>query len=306
MTNTPEMLAANALYQVRFVQAYEAEGIPIDHVQPQNEPGYTQHYPTCGWGMYRDLDETAVNGQSYLGTFVADYLVPAIQEAGLSTKIWFGTLSNDATAANYWSDAQAKAGQHITGVGLQWNNVSLVQTVVSAGKLAMCSEHQCGNYPWLSARATSRQDANRDNFLPNAAPNNHAYGEESWDLIKTWIEAGVHIYNAWNLVLDAVGANLDTTRVWPQNALLAVDNGQLEVTPAYYVFRHIGQYVDVGAVRVGTQGGNALAFRNPDGSIVTIIFNENQQQAQMTLSVGGQSLQFTVPGRGWATVNWQG
>ena len=120
--------------------------------------------------------------------------------------------------------------------------------------------------------------------------------------------ADAWIYNAWNLVLDTKGLNLDETRAWPQNALLAVDRnaGTLEVTPAYYVFRHIGQYVDVGAVRVGTQGGNALAFRNPDGSIVTIIFNENQQQAQMTLSVGGQSLQFTVPGRGWATVNWQG
>jgi len=309
MTNTPEMLRANALYQVRFVQAYEAEGIPIDHLYPQNEPGYLQHYPSCGWGKYRDIDQTTlVNGDSYLGDFVADYLAPAIQEAGLSTKIWFGTLSNDATAADYWNDARTKAGSVITGVGLQWNNVSLVQTVASAGYLVACSEHQCGNYPWLSARATSRQDANRDNFLEGEAPNNHAYGEESWDLIKKWIEAGVNIYNAWNLVLDTKGLNLDETRAWPQNALLAVDRnaGTLEVTPAYYVFRHIGQYVDVGAVRVGTQGGNALAFRNPDGSIVTIIFNENQQQAQMTLSVGGQSLQFTVPGRGWATVNWQG
>jgi glucosylceramidase len=162
--------------------------------------------------------------------------------------------------------------------------------------------------PRLSARATSRQDANRDNFLPNEAPNNHAYGEESWDLIKTWLEAGVNMYNAWNMVLDTVGANLDETRVWPQNALLAVDlnAGTLEVTPAYYVFRHLGQYVEPGAVRLGTEGGNALAFRNPDGSIVTIIFNESQQQAQMTLAVGGQHLQFTVPGRGWATVNWQG
>jgi glucosylceramidase len=147
MRNEPDMLRANALYQVRFVQAYEAEGIPIDHVQPQNEPGYTQHYPSCGWGMYRDLDNNPVNGQPYLGTFVADYLAPAFQQAGLSTKIWFGTLSNDATAAGYWNDARARAGQYITGVGLQWNNVNLVQTVASAGYLVMCSEHQCGNYP---------------------------------------------------------------------------------------------------------------------------------------------------------------
>jgi glucosylceramidase len=117
----------------------------------------------------------------------------------------------------------------------------------------------------------------------------------------------VHIYSAWNMVLDSVGANLDETRAWPQNALLSVDvnAGTLEVTPAYYVFRHVGQYVEPGAVRLGTQGGDALAFRNPDGSIVVALYNSGGE-AQMTVSVGGQNLQFTVPGRGWATVNWQG
>ncbi len=61
----------------------------------------------------------------------------------------------------------------------------------------------------------------------------------------------------------------------------------------------------LGAVRLGTQGGDALAFRNPDGSIVTVLYNSGGE-TQMTLSVGGQNLQFTVPGQGWATVNWQG
>jgi glucosylceramidase len=171
----------------------------------------------------------------------------------------------------------------------------------------MQSEHQCGNYPWLGSTASSRADANRDNFLPGLAPNNHAYGEESWDLITDWLEAGVHIYSAWNMVLDTEGMNLDETRAWPQNALLAVDMGAstLEVTPAYYVFRHVGQYVEPDAVRLGTQGGDALAFRNPDGSIVTVMYNSGGSDSQTTLSVGGTTLQFTIPARGWATVNWQ-
>jgi hypothetical protein len=73
------------------------------------------------------------------------------------------------------------------------------------------------------------------------APNNHAYGEESWDLITDWLEAGVNICTAWNMVLDTEGVNLDETRSWPQNALLAVDMQAktLQVTPTYYVFRHI-------------------------------------------------------------------
>ena len=307
MRNEPEILQAHALYFARFIQAYEAEGVPIDHVQPQNEPGYTQHYPTCGWGKYRDLDDQNVDGEVYLGTFIANYLAPALQDAGLSTKIWMGTLSNNVFAQAYWDDARTQAGQYIEGAGLQWNNVPLVQTIANAGYLVMQSEHQCGNYPWLGQTASSPADANRDNFLPGMAPNNHAYGEESWDLITDWIEAGVHIYSAWNMVLDTVGMNLDETREWPQNALLAVDmdSGTLNVTPTYYVFRHVGQYVEPGAIRLGTQGGDALAFRNPDGSIVTAMYNSGSSPADTTLSVGGELLSFQIPARGWATVNWQ-
>jgi glucosylceramidase len=303
MRNEPDILQAHALYFTRFVEDYGAQGITIEAVMPQNEPGYTQHYPTCGWGAYRDLDNSDVNGQVYLGAFVRDYLAPAMQPLGVD--IWLGTLSNDATAATYWNDARSVAPNDIVGAGLQWNNVSLVSTIAGQGYLVMQSEHQCGNYPWLGQTATSPADANRDNFLPGMAPNNHAYGEESWDLITDWIEAGVHVYSAWNMVLDTVGLNLDQTREWPQNALLAVDvnAGTLNVTPAYYVFRHCGQYVEPGATRIGTSGGDALAFQNPDGSIVTIMYNSGGS-TQTTLAVGGATLQFTIPGRGWATVYW--
>ena len=64
-------------------------------------------------------------------------------------------------------------------------------------------------------------------------------------------------------------------RPWPQNALLTVNTSAktLTVTPAYYVFRHVSQYVDPGAKVVATSGGDALAFKNPDGTIVAVIYN---------------------------------
>ena len=55
------------------------------------------------------------------------------------------------------------------------------------------------------------------------APNDQAYAVESWGLIRDWIKAGVTAYSAWNMVLDTVGVGIDSTRVWPQNALLTVD-----------------------------------------------------------------------------------
>ena len=117
----------------------------------------------------------------------------------------------------------------------------------------------------------------------------------------------MNAYSAWNMVLDTQGHNLDEERPWPQNALLTVDRttGTLTATPAYYVFRHVAQYVEPGATRIGTSGGDALAFRNPDGSIVTILYNSGGSPSQTTLGVGEATVQFEVPARGWATVNWQ-
>jgi glucosylceramidase len=306
--NEPKYLKANALYTAKFIETYKTEGININAVCPQNEPGYTQNYPSCGWGKYRKPDNSAVNGTEFLSTYIATYLAPMLQEHAPQTDIWFGTLSNDVYAKDYWDAARSKAGQIIKGVGLQWNNSSMAPGIESAGYLVIQSEHQCGNYPWLTPRATSVNDANRDNFLADMAPNNHAYGEESWDLIKTWLNSGTNVYSAWNMVLDTKGFNLDESRKWPQNALLAVDRQAktLQVTPYYYVMRHFSQYVDTGAVRIGANGGDALAFKNPDGSIVTVVFNSGNSQSNIIIDVAGEKRQISVPGRGWASlcVNW--
>lgn len=307
--NEAQVMDAHALYFSKFIEEYGKEGITINAVCPQNEPGYTQYYPSCGWGKTRLPDGNADpnNGNEYLSDFIKDHLGPKLASDHPATEIWMGTLSNDAYAQDYWNGARQKAGDIVKGLGLQWNCDFLVKGAADAGYFVFNSEHQCGNYPWYTPPdhpyATSREDANRNNFLRDMAPNNHAYGEESWDLIKHWIDEGVNLYSAWNMVLDEKGLNLDKSREWPQNALLAVNRQSktLEVTPYYYVMRHIGQYVDSGAVRLETQGGDALAFKNPSGSIVTAISNTGGS-TQMTVSVGGKNYQFNHPGQGWATL----
>ena len=126
---------------------------------------------------------------------------------------------------------------------------------------------------------------------------------ESWGLIRDWIKAGVTAYSAWNMVLDTVGVGIDSTRVWPQDALLVVDvsSGTLIATPAFQVFRHVSAFVSPGAQVVATSGGDALAFKNPDGSDVLVVHNSGATRT-MTVGVAGRKLQFTVPASGWATV----
>jgi glucosylceramidase len=137
------------------------------------------------------------------------------------------------------------------------------------------------------------------------APNDYAYGVESWGLIRDWLKTSVSSYSAWNMVLDQLGLGNDSVRVWPQDSLLVVNTstGLLTITPAYYVFRHIFQYVQPGATRIGTSGAlDTLAFENPDGSAVTILYNSGTSAAQTILAVGTTKLQFTVPASGFAIV----
>jgi len=140
----------------------------------------------------------------------------------------------------------------------------------------------------------------------NMAPNDYNYGIETWGLIKGWITDGVNSYSSWNMVLDTVGTGIPSGRLWPQNALLVVNRSAktLTATPAYYVFRHFSQYVLPGARRVAVSGTSvdAVAFKNPDGSIVAAMYNSGSAAKTTTFSIGGTRLQFSVPANGFATI----
>ena len=280
----PKVLEAYALYLARFVEAYRAEGVVIEAVQPQNEPGYEQTYPTCLWTP------------ELMTRFIGGYLGPTFSERKVGAEIWLGTLSAPEDTRHVGSAlADPAASRYVKGIGVQWNTVTAVPGFVSEhGLPVMQTEHRCGNYPWR-----------KDSFNALRAPNDDAYAEETWGLISSWIRAGVNSYLAWNMVLDTVGMNLDVQRPWPQNALLAVDREAhtLIVTPAYHVFRHLSQFVQPGARRLETSGdGDALAFENPDGMIVTVLHNPGDTAWGLTLGVREAAFRLEVPAHGWATV----
>ena len=274
-------MEAFAQYLIAFVQAYALQGINIEAIAAQNEPNYTGTYPTCGWSP------------APYTTFIGQHLGPAVASAGLTTKIMLGTVngggSDRSIVASVMGDATARG--YIKVLGYQWGMQSDVAGAKHYDLPVWQTEHRCGNYPWATP------------FDASMAPNDQAYAVESWGLIRDWIRAGVTAYSAWNMVLDTVGVGIDSTRVWPQDALLVVDTSarKLIVTPAYYVFRHLSQFVAPGAKVLATSGGDALAFKNPDGSLVAVMHNAGSAQT-MTVALAGKKLGFAIPSDGWATV----
>ena len=287
MKDDANILKAHALYLAKFVEEYGKEGLKIEAIHPQNEPGYETRYPSCLWTP------------ALMTKFIRDYLGPTFAERSVPAQIFLGTMSNpdsgkDSTIVTTVT-ADSGAMKYVKGFGMQWGMIAGVSGVKSKNLPIWESEHKCGNYPWESSTFNATQP-----------PNDHAYAEESWGLIRDWIKAGVNAYSAWNMVLDTKGWNLDTQRPWPQNALLTVDRStkKLNITPAYYVFRHFAQFVAPGAKVVASgSSNNVVAFKNPDGSIVVVLYNSGGSAQKITLGVGSAKVQLSVPAHGFATVN---
>ena len=282
MKSDTTTLNAYAQYLVKWIQAYKAQGITVETVSAQNEPGYDQNYPSCLW-----------SASTY--TSFIKILGPALTAASLTTKVMGGTMSNpndSSILSSVMGDATAKT--YIKVVGVQWgmldSAVSSPSTFSAYGVPLWATEHKCGNYPWDTGTYKS------------TAPNDQAYGVESWGYIRDAItKAKVTAYNAWNMVLDNVGLGIDTSRTWAQDSLLTVSGGNLNKTPAYYVFSHIGHFVDAGAKVVGTTGGDAIGFKNPDNSIVAVVYNSGAAKTSI-VTIGGTKYQFSMPSNGWATI----
>jgi O-glycosyl hydrolase len=49
------------------------------------------------------------------------------------------------------------------------------------------------------------------------------------------------------------------------------------------------------------QVSEALAWKNPDGSLVAVMYNSGSA-ATFTVAIGGKNVQFAMPAQGWATV----
>jgi glucosylceramidase len=310
MKSDAQTMGAHALYMARFVEEYAKEGLKIEAIHPQNEPGYGR----VSWT------------QSQLIDFMKKYLGPKLVERNLTTEVWCGTMSKADNggydmAIALATAADADAMKVVKGFGLQWNLHDAVVTLAATKAPVMQTEHRCGNYNFDSPYW------DKSRYSSSKAQNDHLYGEESWQIIRDWIVSGVNSYCAWNMVLDTVGKSLDG---WPQNALLVVDRSakKLIVTPAYYVFRHFSYYIAPGATRIGATAStdaykganktkygpgkatydavNAFAFKNPDGTIIVQLYNKGASSTKTTVGVGSalsQSLyQLDVPGHGWATL----
>ena len=270
----PEILDAYARYFLRFVQAYAEQGIPVRQIHVQNEPMADQKFPSCKW-----------SGED-MRVFIRDYLGPVFSEAGLDVEIWLGTINGpfldyqmgtntpfsefyDQFANTILSDPQAR--RHIAGVGLQWGGKHVLEQIhLGYPELRiMQTESECGD-----------------------GMNSWEHMEYVFGLMWQYFRHGAERYTYWNLALPEGG---ESSWGWKQNSLVTVSpvTGEVKWQPEYYLMKHVSHFVKPGARVAMTSGRwtpNAIAFENPDGTLVVVVSNAMHRSRPLTICWHNQTV----------------
>lgn len=242
-------LKAYALYFSKFIDAYRNEGIDIFMVAPQNEFNSAQIFPSCTW--------TAAS----LAKFIGQYLGPEMQKKNVALMMGTVERPNELLTDTVLTDPECK--KYVTAVGFQW-----------AGKDALPGIAK--RYPNLTIYETEQECGDGKNDLRGA--------KYSWNLMKHYLNNGTSVYTYWNTSLMQGGIS---RWGWAQNSLVVVedDGKSFYYTPEYYIMKHASHYVKPGAKRIDATG-DALAFINPDKSIVVIAGNQEEISKTVNISIG--------------------
>lgn len=275
-----------AQYLVKFIQAYQAQSIPIYAITPQNEPGNGNAMPTM---IMSASDET---------TFIANYLGPALAQNGLSTQIWAydhnwdnpsypSTVLSNSTAASYVS-------------GIAWHcyagAASAMTTFHNSYPGKDTYETECSGGTW--------EGSNWPNGFQNTV-------ELAINSVRNWAR-GVQ---RWSLALDPNGnphvnssGSCSTCR-----GVVSIDQstGNVTYNSDYYGLAHFSEFVVPGASHIGANSfgsGNIedAAFKNPDGSKVLVAYNSTSGSSTFQVNWNNESFSYTLPAGAAVTFKWSG
>jgi glucosylceramidase len=279
-TLKPECYDVYAQYFVKFIQAYESEGIPVYAVTIQNEPGYEPaQYP----GMMMTADEQI--------RFIGEHLGPAFKEHDIHAKIVCYDHNWDVReyARNVLSDA--KASTYIAGSA--WH-------CYGGSHDAMTEIHD--QFPKKDIWFT---EASGGDWIP-------AFHDAFMDQMKHVIRSTRNWANSvvwWNIALDEQNGPTVLTGSTCRGLLkISQATGEVIYNLDYYTMGHISKFVLPGAYRIDSNTYEneleSVAFLNEDGSKVLIVSNRTDTDSMIRIQSGEQTFRYTVKGKSAVTFCW--
>jgi glucosylceramidase len=280
-TLLPQFYGAFASYLVKFVDAMQAQEIPIYALTVQNEPHFDTHdYP----GMLLDADARA--------QLIGNYLGPALAKRATTTRILDWDHNWDRPQEPLQVLGNPLAAAFIAGVA--WH--------CYAGKVAAQDQvhlahpdkdaylTECSGGDWGAPSESSLLTMTRELII---------------DSTRAWAR-GVLL---WNLALDeSAGPHLGGCTTCRGLVTINSRTGAVTRNDDYYVIAHASRFVRPGAQRVESNETDLslanVAFQNPDGSLVLIVANSATSPRALSVRCRDHEFRYTLPGASVATFVW--
>jgi glucosylceramidase len=272
-------LPVYAQYFVKFLQAYAAEGVQIQAVTSQNEVDTDQdgRMPACLWGQEYEIE------------FISKHLGPALEKAGLPTKIWLLDHNYNLWGRVLCSLEDREVRKYCGSVA--WHGY--------AGTADMMSKVHAV-HPDISMHWT---EGGPDYTSPTYLTDWVTWTKTFSDALQNWCGS----ITGWNLALDEKG--LPNIGPFPCGGLVTIHSQTKEITRSgqYWALAHFSKSIHRGARRVETTSrGTSLthvACQNPNGELVLILGNGGAERP-LILRSGNHAASLTLEPDSVTTLAW--
>jgi glucosylceramidase len=264
-----------AQYFVRFIQAYQAQGIPIYAITPQNEPGYApDNYPGM---IFSASDES---------NFIKNYLSPALNRADLHPRLI--PYDHNWDNPNYAKTLLGNPATNRDIAGISWHCYAGSSTVMSA-------IHDL--FP------------TKDVYETECATGASVTPISTGDLLMQSVQNWAKTVELWNMALEANhgphnGGCPDCLGV----VTVDPNTGNVIYSNDYDLIGQFSKFVVPGAYHIGANALGSLtdvAFKNPDGSKVVVAYNDGFRSRTFKVHWNGsQSFIYTLPAGAMVTFKW--
>lgn len=270
----PAFYQSWANYYVKFIKAYEAQGIPVWGLSVQNEPMAKQTWESC---LYTADEEAA---------FLKNYLGPTIQKAGMSAKkiiVWdhnrdlvyqrASTYFNDPAVAKFAWGIGFHWYENWSGGDMMFDNVGLVHKAFPDKKIL------------FTEGCVERFDAARYQVW--------SLGERYGRSMINDFNNGAVGWTDWNILLDEKGGPNHVGNFCFAPVHGDAKTGELIYTNSYYYIGHFSKFIQPGAKHIVSSPSRSqlisTAFKNPDGSVVVVVMNQGNADADFFLWINGKA-----------------
>lgn len=251
-------------YYVKFIEEYKKHGIDIDMISVQNEPKATQCWDSCVYTAEEEKD------------FVKNYLGKKMQDIGVKILFWDHNKERVIERAKVML-SDKDAAKYIYGIGVHWYSGDHFEQLDMFNKLypdkdIVFSE---GCYEYSLGKADTVK-----------------IGEKyAHDMIGNF-NNGCNIFCDWNLVLDEKGGPNHVKNFCDAPVMGDTQTDTVHIHDSYYYIGHMSKFVKKGAKRIGsskyTRELETVSFKNPDGSIVSVVLNMTDNDKDFFFCVDGE------------------